>query len=120
MNQRMLNPGDQGLVDGKLVTVMTIFPTHLEVVRKGDNRQMATTIESFQPITKPAVVPKKPGETLRYMRPAKKRTDGAEGELYIQHWPTGWDELVFASHEKAKSWCEARGVEYFPPMGGVK
>lgn len=43
----------------------------------------------------------KSGETLTCMRTAYKQKDGADGFLYVHAWKTGFQELVFPSHEAA-------------------
>lgn len=39
--------------------------------------------------------------TLNYVRVANAKKDGYDGFLYIHHWPSGWEELIFASHTLA-------------------
>ena len=46
-------------------------------------------------------------KTLNYVRIARKQTDGADGFLYIHHFGTGWQFLIFASHEKAAEFANA-------------
>ena len=47
-------------------------------------------------------------EPLNYLRAATVKLDGADGFLYIHHWATGWQELVFQSHEAAAQYIAAR------------
>jgi hypothetical protein len=49
-------------------------------------------------------------ETINYLRAATVKVDGADGFLYIHHWATGWQELVFQSHEAAAQYIAARVV----------
>jgi hypothetical protein len=41
---------------------------------------------------------------LDYVRVATEDTDNANGYLYIHHWPTGWQQLVFPSKSIAETW----------------
>jgi hypothetical protein len=41
-------------------------------------------------------------ETLTYVRVARKAKDGQDGFIYLHHWGTGWQELIYSSHEAAK------------------
>lgn len=43
---------------------------------------------------------------LDFVRVATEDTDNTNGYLYIHHWPTGWQKLVFPSKENAKSWIK--------------
>ena len=49
-------------------------------------------------------------ETLNYLRAATVKLDGADGFLYIHHWATGWQELVFQSHAAAARFLAARDL----------
>jgi len=42
--------------------------------------------------------------TLNFVRVARKAKDNANGFLYIHNWPTGFQELIFKSKEKAEEW----------------
>lgn len=44
--------------------------------------------------------------TLNYVRKATQKKDGCDGFLYIHHWPTGWQELIFASHKLANKFLK--------------
>jgi len=44
--------------------------------------------------------------TLKYVRVAKAAKDGYDGFLYMHHWATGWQELIFATHELANKFLE--------------
>jgi len=43
--------------------------------------------------------------SLTYLRIATKSRDGADGFLYRHDFGTGYQELVFASHDKASEWA---------------
>ena len=43
-------------------------------------------------------------DTLQYVRRATWKRDGASGYIYMHHWSTGWQELIFESAEDAKAW----------------
>jgi hypothetical protein len=43
-------------------------------------------------------------EGLHYSRPARKSIDGCNGYLYVHVWRTGYQQLIFDSHDHAKSW----------------
>jgi hypothetical protein len=49
-------------------------------------------------------------ETINYLRAATVKVDGADGFLYIHHWATGWQELVFQSHEAAAQYIAVRNA----------
>lgn len=40
-------------------------------------------------------------ETLIYQRVAMKAKDGANGFIYLHTWGTGYQQLIFPSHEAA-------------------
>lgn len=40
--------------------------------------------------------------TFIFLRIAKQKVDGYAGVLYLHHFGTGWQELIFTSHEAAK------------------
>lgn len=42
------------------------------------------------------------GETLSYIRVAIEKKDGRNGVLYLHHFVTGFQELIFDTHEHAK------------------
>ena len=44
--------------------------------------------------------------TLTKIRRAMKQQDGAEGILYIHQWPTGFQELVFATETLAQQFLD--------------
>lgn len=41
------------------------------------------------------------GQTLAYIRVATERKDGKDGVLYLHHFVTGFQELIFDTHEHA-------------------
>jgi len=47
-------------------------------------------------------------ETLGFVRKASEIKDGVNGFLYIHHWKTGWQELVFKSKDAACAWLDNR------------
>jgi len=50
-------------------------------------------------------------QTLNFVRKATEEKDNTLGYLYIHHWPTGWQELIFNSKEKAKTWLKNENEE---------
>jgi hypothetical protein len=51
------------------------------------------------------------GGTLTYRRVARKGVDWpAPGVIYLDHFGTGWQELVFKDHEHAKRFVAAKGA----------
>ena len=46
-------------------------------------------------------------ETLGFVRRATAKRDGGDGFLFIHHWPTGWQELVFPSRADAARFLAA-------------
>jgi len=43
-------------------------------------------------------------ETLSFIRESIDSKDSVNGFLYIHHWGTGWQELVFNSKDDACAW----------------
>lgn len=52
---------------------------------------------------------------LTYIRLAKKTKDGSAGFLYMHIWKSGWEELVFKSHEQAREWAKKINIPYQKP-----
>lgn len=52
--------------------------------------------------------------TLRYIRVARKAKDGYNGFLYIHHWATGAQELVFPTHDDAREFVRREIAENRP------
>lgn len=50
--------------------------------------------------------------TLTYRRKASKYSDGSDGYLYAHHFGTGFQELVFGSHEQARRFAASENCEY--------
>jgi len=51
--------------------------------------------------------------TLTYRQRARKGiTHTDDGVVYIHHFGTGWQELVFPDHEAAQRFAEVNGCEY--------
>jgi hypothetical protein len=46
--------------------------------------------------------------TVTYRRPARKVNDGYDGFLYLEHFGTGYQELVFSSHEAAQKYAASQ------------
>ena len=54
--------------------------------------------------------------TLSYVRKVRKKIDHlADGVLYMHHFGTGFQELVFANHDAARKHAQASLCEYKGP-----
>lgn len=54
--------------------------------------------------------------TLSYVRKVRKNVDHVtDGVLYVHHFGTGFQELVFASHDAAWKHAQASSCEYRGP-----
>ena len=56
-------------------------------------------------------------KTVIYRRPANKSKDGTNGMLYMYIWETGHEELIFPSHEQARSFALDKKAAYILPAG---
>ena len=54
-------------------------------------------------------------EVLTYRKIARKSTEGVRGVVYLHHFITGFQELVFSSHQKAQQWAHESGIVYQQP-----
>ena len=51
--------------------------------------------------------------TLIYRRKVRKNVDHInDGLLYLHHFGTGWQELVFGTHEAARRFADNNDCEY--------
>jgi hypothetical protein len=53
-------------------------------------------------------------ETLQFVRKSNGQT-AQPGFIYINHWKTGHQELVFKTHEAAKRWANSTKANYTGP-----
>lgn len=51
-------------------------------------------------------------EQLAFKRIATEKKDGKNGFLYFHHFGTGWQELIFDSHEAAKEYATKGKMDY--------
>ena len=42
--------------------------------------------------------------SLNFVREATIKKEGRKGKLYVHHWSTGWQFLIFDSHKSAFAW----------------
>jgi len=52
---------------------------------------------------------------LKYLRVATKQRDLFLGFLYIHAWKTGFQELVFKTHDDAKMFASNENIEFSGP-----
>jgi len=52
---------------------------------------------------------------LEYWRVATKQKDWYSGFLYLHVWKTGFQELVFKTHDDAKMFASNENIEYSGP-----
>jgi hypothetical protein len=51
--------------------------------------------------------------TLTYRKRARKGIDHtSDGVIYVHHFGTGWQELVFTDHATAERFARANGAEF--------
>ena len=53
---------------------------------------------------------------LYYKRKAVKQKDGCTGLLYVHVWQTGWQELIFPTHEHAEFFARVETREGRPTI----
>ena len=53
-------------------------------------------------------------EWLTFVRPANRNDSPSTGFVYMHHWGTGHQELVFSSHKNAMEFASDRQAVYRP------
>ena len=49
-------------------------------------------------------------KSFTYVRVAHKEKDNADGFIYLHHFGTGWEELIFPTHEAAATFKTKQGI----------
>ena len=44
--------------------------------------------------------------SLGFLKEATEAKDGTDGLMYCHHWGTGFQNLIFKSHEEASEWIK--------------
>jgi len=44
--------------------------------------------------------------SLGFLKEATEAKDGSDGLMYCHHWGTGFQNLIFKSHEEANEWIK--------------
>ena len=54
--------------------------------------------------------------TVTYQRVAKRGKDGTDGYMYLHHFGTGWQHLIFYNHASAQKFAEREGARFTGPQ----
>ena len=57
----------------------------------------------------------KTGSVLTYQRAARRAKDGHDGVLYLHHFGTGWQHLIFSNHDAARDFALKEGARFAGP-----